>query len=145
MSFDLDTIVKEDIDRHEDTVLHAYPDSKGYLTIGTGRLIDKRKGGGLTKEEADYLRDNDIGRCRSELMRNLPWFNRTPPQIRRALINMCFQMGITKLLGFKKTLHLIQDGRYPEAADEALRSDWARYDSPARAKEVAGWIRSAGQ
>jgi lysozyme len=31
--------------REEGEVLHVYKDHLGYLTIGVGRLIDKRKGG----------------------------------------------------------------------------------------------------
>ena len=34
--------------RDEGCVLHAYPDHLGFLTLGIGRLIDRRKGGGIT-------------------------------------------------------------------------------------------------
>ena len=50
----------EELSRDEGTVLQAYQDSLGYWTIGTGRLIDKRRGGGITKAEADYLLANDV-------------------------------------------------------------------------------------
>lgn len=39
----------------EGRVPHAYQYHLGYWTIGVGRLIDKRKGGGLTPYEVDYL------------------------------------------------------------------------------------------
>ena len=38
----------------------AYQDHLGYWTIGVGRLIDRRKGGGLSPDEIDYLLTNDI-------------------------------------------------------------------------------------
>ena len=36
----------EQLRRNEGEVLHAYQDHLGFWTIGVGRLIDKRKGGG---------------------------------------------------------------------------------------------------
>jgi hypothetical protein len=48
--------------RDEGEVLHAYSDHLGFTTIGVGRLIDKRRGGGITKEESKYLLENDIDR-----------------------------------------------------------------------------------
>ena len=41
--------------RDEGRVRHAYQDHLGYWTIGVGRLIDQRKGGGLSEDEIDYL------------------------------------------------------------------------------------------
>jgi lysozyme len=48
------------LEDEEGRVPHAYPDSLGYWTIGVGRLIDRRKGGGLSDDEIDYLLANDI-------------------------------------------------------------------------------------
>ena len=50
------------IKKHEGCVLHCYEDHLGYMTIGVGRLIDKKKGGGITEDEAEYLLKNDIKR-----------------------------------------------------------------------------------
>jgi len=46
-------VIREQIKRHEGKVLHAYPDHLGYWTIGYGRLIDERRGGGITEAEAE--------------------------------------------------------------------------------------------
>lgn len=43
------------LETDEGRVPHAYQDHLGYWTIGVGHLIDKRKGGGLTPDEVDYL------------------------------------------------------------------------------------------
>lgn len=134
--------IREDLKRHEGCVLHAYQDHLGFWTIGIGRLIDKRRGGGLTQEEAEYLLDNDIGRKWNELHKQLPYFIHLPEQVQRALTNMAFQMGVPGLLKFKNTLRLIQAGRYWEAADNAMKSKWAT-QTPKRAEEVTSWIRSA--
>lgn len=118
----------------------AYKDSLGFLTIGIGRLIDERKGGGLTDDEADYLLNNDIQRTYAEVVSNLPWFVNLSEVRQRAIMNMAFQLGVPKLLGFRNTLALLRSGRYDEAAREALNSTWAG-QTPARAKRVADMLR----
>jgi lysozyme len=45
--------------------------------------------------------------------------------VQEVLANMCFNLGLTGLLGFRQTLALLQAGRYGEAAAEMLRSAWA--------------------
>ncbi|MBF0519480.1 MAG: hypothetical protein HQK92_07140 [Nitrospirae bacterium] len=41
------------------------------------------------------------------------------------LIDMCFNMGITALLGFKQTLHDIETGNFESASRQMLQSQWA--------------------
>lgn len=135
-------IVKNHLISEEGFVGHVYPDHLGYATIGFGRLVDQRKGGGITREEAEYLLDNDIGRRLSELRQSLPWFNDAPDAVQMALLLMAFQMGVENLLEFKTTLSLIRQGKYAHAADNALKSLWAK-QTPARAKRVTDMIRNA--
>ena len=96
--------------RDEGEVLHAYQDHLGFWTIGIGRLIDKRKGGGLTKDEAAYLLGNDIARFTTALRTRLPWFGRLDEARQGVLANMAFQMGVEGLLGFRNTLGMIERG-----------------------------------
>lgn len=119
---------------------YAYQDSLGYWTIGVGRLIDKRKGGRITEQEAHYLLTNDIDEKYHELITALPWVQEHSDTIQRALTNMAFQLGINGLLGFKRTLSLIQERKYEEAAKNALLSKWAK-QTPNRAKRVTDLIR----
>lgn len=134
--------LKAELTLDEGEVLHEYKDSLGYSTIGVGRLIDKRKGGGITHEEAMYLLDNDIEHKSKQVFVSLPWLKTHPDQVQRAIVNMAFQMGIDGLLGFKNTLTLIQSKKYKEAADNALKSKWAT-QTPNRAKRVTDMIRNA--
>lgn len=131
-----------DLRRDEGEVLHAYEDSLGYLTIGVGRLIDKRKGGGITREESAYLLSNDIDRVTREVDAALPWLSSHPDHVRRAVYNMAFQMGLNGLLGFHNTLAHISHGEYDKAANNALKSKWAR-QTPNRAKRVTDMLRGA--
>lgn len=129
------------IKRHEGIVLHAYQDHLGWWTIGIGRLIDKRKGGGITQEEAEYLLGNDIDRKLAELQSNIPWLDQLNDARKAVLLNMAFQMGTGGLMGFTTTLHLLKTGQFDAAADSMLQSLWAK-QTPGRAKEMSEQIRT---
>jgi lysozyme len=128
--------LKSQLLREEGAESCAYQDSLGYWTIGVGRLIDARKGGGLSNEEIDYLLDNDIKAKTAEVLRALPWVARLSAPRRAVLVNMAFQMGTKGLLAFRRTLGSIEDGQYSEAALEMLDSTWAK-QTPARAIRLA--------
>lgn len=130
----------DQLKRDENTVLHVYKDSKGFWTIGTGILVDERRGGGLRPEENEFILKNRIELLRAELVRRLPWVTGMDPVRFAALLNMAFQMGVDGLLAFKKSLSLISVGMYDKAEAELLNSKWAREDSPNRAKRVAKQI-----
>lgn len=126
----------DQLTRHEGFRRSAYQDSKGYWTIGIGRMIDKRLNGGITEEEARYLLLNDLDRCAANLDSKLPWWKSLSDSRRYVLLNMCFNLGISKLLGFKNTLAMIQRGDYKGAARGMLNSLWAKQVGD-RAKELA--------
>jgi lysozyme len=125
----------------EGVIPHAYPDHLGYLTIGVGRLIDKRKGGGLRPDEITYLLNNDIDNRIEALTRALPWFQDLDDARKGVLLNMAFQLGTEGLLGFKTTLGLIQRGEYEKASVQMLESKWAT-QTPARAKRMSDQMKT---
>ncbi len=117
--------IEEQLERDEGVILSAYMDSENYLTIGIGRLIDKRKGGGISKAEALILLRNDIFKVKENLYRVLPWTS-TLDHIRyAALVNMCFNLGINGLLQFKNALAAMESEQWETAATEMLDSRWA--------------------
>ena len=120
----------------EGTRACAYRDHLGYLTIGVGRLIDDRKGGGLSAKEIDFLLANDIADRLEALRRGLPWFGQLDEARQAVLINMAFQLGTRGLMEFAATLGLIARGDYGRAAEEMLKSKWAT-QTPARAWRLA--------
>ncbi len=119
----------------------AYKDHLGYLTLGCGRLIDERRGGGLSDAEAEYLLSNDIREKTEELKAAIPWIDSLSETRRSALINMSFQLGVDGLLKFKKTLALIEKKEYHKASKEMLNSLWAR-QTPSRAMRISRQIRT---
>jgi lysozyme len=108
---------------HEGIQLFPYKDSVGKLTIGTGRNLDDM---GITAEEAMYLLKNDVRRVIEELEDNLSFWDSLPVRIKEVLIDMCFNLGLTKFLGFKKMLKAFEKGNYGDAIKEMLDSRWAK-------------------
>ena len=128
--------LKTQLLREEGAESCAYQDSLGYWTIGVGRLIDARKGGGLSNDEIDFLLENDIKTKTREVLLALPWMPRLSDPRQAVLIGMAFQMGIGGLLKFKRALGSIEDGQYAEAAVEMLESKWGN-QTPERAYRMA--------
>lgn len=125
----------EQLKRHEGVRTHVYECPAGYLTIGVGRNIDPNGGIGLSDDEIDYLLENDIRRCERELGR-FSWFDDLDVVRQDALINMCFNLGFTRLLKFTGMLAAIAEGKYKLAAVEALDSLWAK-QVKGRANDIA--------
>ena len=107
---------------HEGVRRKPYLDTVGELTIGVGRNLDSM---GLSDDEIYYLLRNDIRRCEHELLKAFDWFEHLDSVRQDAMIDMCFNLGITRLRGFKKALAAMEDGDYEEAAIEFLDSKWA--------------------
>lgn len=119
----------------------AYQDHLGYWTIGVGRQIDSRKGGGISRDEAMLLLQNDIEARTAQLEDRLPWFVYLSATRQGVLINMAFQLGIGGLMNFKKTLAHVEAGQYTAAASEMLQSTWAK-QTPERAERLATQMRT---
>lgn len=144
--------IVDQLRRDEGEVLHVYDDAtgrpivkgshvQGHPTIGIGRMIDHSRGGGITREESSYLLQNDINKTTDELSRRLPWFKDLNPARQGALQNMAHHMGVTGLLRFTTTLGLMAKGLFPEAAAQAMKSDWGRR-FPTRAGRVTKQIET---
>jgi lysozyme len=124
--------------RDEGVKLYPYRDSVGKLTIGVGRNLDDT---GISGEEADVLLQNDIARATELLEKDLPWTAAIDPIRKAALVNMCFNMGIGGLLGFRQALGAMQVGDWPGAAKHMLDSVWAVQVGD-RAKRLAAQIET---
>jgi lysozyme len=113
-----------------------YLDTVGKVTIGYGRNIDDL---GISAAEAEFMLDNDLARCEKDLSQ-YSWYLIQPDNVKMALMNMCFNIGINRLTGFKKMITALINKDYTNAALEALDSKWATQVGQ-RAKDVAAMIR----
>jgi lysozyme len=80
---------------------------------------------GLSDDEIDYLLMNDLKRVEIDLDKHLPWWSQLDTVRQRVLIDMCFNLGIKGLLGFKNTLAYVKAGQYKQAKTNMLKSKWA--------------------
>jgi lysozyme len=116
--------LKEQLLRHEGLKLKPYRCPAGKLTIGVGRNLDSN---GISQKEAFVLLENDILRCESEILEQIPDIYSGLNETRKTvLLNMCFNLGISGLLGFKNTLAFIGAGDFERAANNMLASKWAK-------------------
>ena len=131
----------EQLKRHEGVETHVYRCSVGKYTIGGGRNIDPDGGIGLLENEIDILLHNDIIRCERELRANFKWYDDLDDPRQDAMINICFNLGITRLLKFRKALAHMKNEDYHMAALEFLDSRWAKQVGR-RATELAIQIQT---
>lgn len=131
----------DELRRDEGCVPHAYQDSLGYLTIGVGRLIDKRRGGRLRADEIALMLDNDIADAIRQLQ-GFPAYEACDTDARRrALVNMVFQMGMRGVRTFERSMAFVAAQKWEEAAENLKKSLWFK-QTPARAARVIEMIRS---
>lgn len=131
--------IKTTLIRHEGLELKPYRCTSDKLTIGVGRNLDDR---GITHTTAMQMLDEDIELSIEDLRRNLSWFDEMPEPVQEALINLAFNMGIVRLMQFRKTIAFLRDREWDKAATEMLDSRYATQVGR-RADEVADMIRSA--
>lgn len=107
--------------RHEGLRLRPYRCTADKLTIGIGRNLDDV---GINEEEAVYLLVNDINRVVKELQRDFLVFDRLDDVRKVVLIDMCFNLGISRLRMFKKMFAAIDEKDWTLAAAEMVDSRW---------------------
>jgi len=115
-------LLVEELKHDEGVKLKPYQCSSGKLTIGIGRNIEDR---GISDSEAEFLLQNDIDICISELKKSFSWYDDLSDKRQRVMINMCFNLGLGKLKGFKKFLRAMSTQVWNVAAEEMLDSKWA--------------------
>ena len=116
--------IKEQLVRHEGLRLKPYRCTAGKLTIGIGRNLDDC---GITESEAYIMLINDIMNCEKQLQSKIPDIYNSLDEVRKSvLLNMCFNLGINGLLGFKNTLAFVKAGDWERAANNMLVSKWAK-------------------
>lgn len=133
-----DEILVAELIRDEGIRLKPYRCTAGRLTIGCGRNLDDV---GISEDEARVLLANDIEKCKAQLNKALPWWVLLDDVRKRALINLCFNLGIGGLLGFKNTLAAIKAKDWPRASAGLLSSKWATQVGP-RAQRIAKMMRT---
>ncbi|MAI39661.1 glycoside hydrolase family protein, partial [Alteromonas sp.] len=110
----------------------------GKCTIGVGRNLDDV---GITESEAELLLEHDIQNAVTQLTRRFAWTKDLDEVRFAALINFTFNVGIGTVAKFVNAMALLKEGNYDMAADEFLKSRWAKQVGQ-RAVEVTEQIRT---
>ncbi|MEI8634745.1 hypothetical protein P4S72_27270 [Vibrio sp. PP-XX7] len=122
--------------------------SEGYPTIGFGFRIGPQ---GASLDNYQFTLPRAVGEVwLSSILESVASEMASHPQISPALLScndarqavllsMAYQMGVSKLVQFEKTLSAIEDGRWTDAKNEVLDSKWAS-QTPKRASRHAEQI-----
>lgn len=138
MSEDFDTLL-EDLKRDEGWSPTVYEDHLGNQTIGYGFLVDPLRTGGMPETVGEFWLAIAVLQKREEISRRWPAFDDLPPGVRRAVLNMAYQMGVSGVMKFRRMRAALEAGDWKGAEDEALDSTWA-LQTPARALRIAALI-----
>lgn len=133
MEQDLLKLCQDGIKQDEGFSAKPYKCTAGKLTIGYGRNIEDI---GVSEDEAQYMLNNDISYCYNKLKAVFPFFETLSKPKQYVLINMCYNIGITRLSGFNRMLKSLQFNDFETAASEMLNSRWAA-QVPNRAARLA--------
>jgi len=125
------------IKRHEGFRLKPYRCTAGKLTIGYGRNLDDV---GINETEAEFLLLSDVREATDNAQDTFPEILKYSQNRQMALINMCFNLGKTRLKQFKRMIAAIEKGSWGAAADEAMDSRWYKQVG-IRAVEIVDLLR----
>ena len=115
--------LKKTLRRHEGVKNSIYKCSAGYHTVGIGHNLDTMP---LSDRAIDLILEDDIEIATQDVKRNISFFDDLPTEVQETLVNMCFNLGITRLLMFKNMLKAIENRDWKRASEEALDSRWAK-------------------
>lgn len=114
--------IRERTKRFEGLSLVPYKCPVGEDTIGYGHLIKN----GITQAGAEVLLDEDLKAAYRAARGNFAWFSKLNGPRQAVIIDMIFNIGLTRLYGFKKMRAAIEAGDFETAAKEMLDSKYAR-------------------
>ena len=123
-----DKLLIEELRRDEGVRHSPYLDSVGIKTVGVGHNLEAKPLDltyPLTDEQVDLILAADLVSVFHDLDGNLGWWRTLSYPRQRAMANMCFNLGITRFLGFRRMLLAVERGHYDQAASEMLNSKWA--------------------
>ena len=127
-------LCKEQIKRHEGEVLNIYEDSLGYKTLGVGHLCqpndpeyDWAVGTSVSQEVVDMYYEDDFDKHYMEAIHvfgsHEDW-DELPEVIQRVLVNMCFNLGGSRLSKFRNMLKACRNHDWKEMSVQMQDSRW---------------------
>jgi len=139
----------------------VYKDSKGNRTIGIGFNLEDAnnkkilknegidinellKGRELNKKEIKVLYNHSLIQAFNDANKFDKNFAKRPEPVKKAIVDMSFNLGLTKLNKFKKMREGLEANDYSTAADEMVDSEWYN-QVKSRGPRTVGLMRSAAR
>tara|TARA_R100001443_G_scaffold44189_1_gene57133 strand:- start:436 stop:840 length:405 start_codon:yes stop_codon:yes gene_type:complete len=127
----------ESIKKHEGYVGIVYKDSLGVDTIGYGFAIKDLE---LDRDICDIILERKIHELESRVVNKFEWYVDMPEEIQDVVMEMCYQLGVTGVSKFRKTISYLKKKEFKNASIEMLDSLWAK-QTPNRAKELSNRVK----
>jgi lysozyme len=125
--------LREQLTIDEGKVLEVYHDHLGLPTVGIGHLIlgsdeesGKAVGSPITEDRCVALFEHDVQSVLSDCKILHQGWDGYPEEAKQVIANMMFNMGRTRLTGFRKHVAALQSGDWKTAAVEGRDSKWYR-------------------
>ena len=125
---------KAEIKRHEGEVLEIYMDSLGYKTLGVGHLCQPNDpeyswevGTSVSQEVVDMYYEDDFDKHYKEAIHvfgSQEDFYKLPEKIQHVLVNMCFNLGGSRLSKYRNMLQACREHNWDRMAAEMQNSRW---------------------
>ena len=130
--------------------LRVYRDSLGFATVGIGHLLkptdppefrNLKIGEFISKEQMQFLFETDLAIAISDFRVIFTDWATYPADVQEILINMLFNIGRFRFLGFKRLIVYIYARNWAKAADEMQNSAWFEQVG-SRAKRLVARMRT---
>ena len=97
----------EMIQRHEGVRRIPYLDSLGIFTVGYGHNMQRP----LSQAVIDQIFSEDLQEAINECVHAFPWFADLTDARKNAMVDLCFNLGLPRLLKFQHFLTAMEIGR----------------------------------
>lgn len=97
-----------------------YVDTTGHPTIGYGTKLP------IDHVEAQLLLEKRLSDVMAELRERLGFFDELPAAAQSILLNMAYNLGVPRLMSFKRMIAALDERDFKKAAKEMRNSLWYR-------------------
>ena len=119
----------------------VYKCTEGYDTIGYGFAIKDLV---MDEDIAEIILRRKLDKLIDKANSKFNFLKKMPHQIQDVIYEMCYQMGVTGVSKFKKTLAYLENEEFKKASIEMLDSRWAR-QTPNRARKLSNIVKNVSR
>jgi len=126
---------KAKIITEEGLIKKVYKDTLGFLTFGVGHNIEDNPipphilatllNGDITLGISQLL-SHDLHSVIHSLDTYLKWWDKLPSDAKIVLVDMCFNLGIKRLLRFRKMIKHLKNSEWEKASSELMKSRYSK-------------------